>query len=383
MTDSPTSQLQKRPPPPWQCSNANRRLETPRRSLQWSAVTEYLFHFVTDESWTTHLAVFFVVGIFVGSLLANYCAHWSQSPTLWITAHCRQCGHHRHFVERLPLFGYLFYRRCPHCDNRAGWGTFLTELVTGLCFPALVIAVIHTTAQNLDEEGLTRLLWVHWRILFQLTLVSLLIAATAIDFEQYLIPDRITVTGMAIGTVGATAINYLYIVPVWIDWNDFVPRLRDPFIPTWIFEHPHWHGLVWSVTGLIVGGGITWLVRYAAEVMLGYESLGFGDVTLMAMIGSFIGWQAVLLVFLLAPLIGILAIPLILILRGRVAVPYGPFLSLATFVVLIGWKRLWKPTQLMFGHAESLLMIGGAIVVTFFALLGGLRLYRAIPVRRK
>lgn len=347
-------------------------------------MTDFLFHFVTDEPWTTHLLVFFVFGTIVGSLLATYCAKWSNSPSLWTTSHCRHCSQRTHISNRIPLFGYLIsFSRCRACGNPVGWGTFLTELVTGFCFPALVLAVIHGEAQTLVEEGYTRLTWVHWRILFQLTLVSLLIAATAIDFEQYLIPDRITVTGMTIGIVAAVAINFLYLVPVWIDWNYAVPRLRDPFIPQWVFEHPHWHGLAWSMAGLIVGGGITWLVRSAAEMMLGHEALGFGDVTLMAMIGSFIGWQPVILVFLLAPLLGLLAIPLILIIRGRIAVPYGPFLSMATFAVLLAWKWLWKPTQLLFGHGESLLMIGGAITVTFLALLGGLRLYRAIPVRRK
>ncbi len=48
------------------------------------------------------------------------------------------------------------------------------------------------------------------------------------------------------------------------------------------------------MTGLIAGGGLTWILRLVSSVLLGQEALGFGDVTLMAMIGSFVGWQPIL-----------------------------------------------------------------------------------------
>ncbi len=52
------------------------------------------------------------------------------------------------------------------------------------------------------------------------------------------------------------------------------------------------------------GGGLVWSFRIVASVVMGREALGFGDVTLMAMVGAFTGWQAVWISFFLAPLLG-------------------------------------------------------------------------------
>ena len=69
--------------------------------------------------------------------------------------------------------------------------------------------------------------------------------------------------------------------------------------------------------------------------------MGFGDVTLMAMIGSFLGWQAMPIIFFLAPLAG-LVVGLVqwFVYRDNV-IPYGPFLCLATLGVFLLWGPIW------------------------------------------
>ena len=66
--------------------------------------------------------------------------------------------------------------------------------------------------------------------------------------------------------------------------------------------------------------------------MLGQEAMGLGDVTLMAMIGSFLGWQPVLFVFLLAPFCGIVVGLVAKTMLNRSYVPYGPYLSVAALL---------------------------------------------------
>ena len=78
---------------------------------------------------------------------------------------------------------------------------------------------------------------------------------------------------------------------------------------------PHWDGLLTALVGMAAGGGLVWLVRIIGTAALGREAMGFGDVTLMAMIGAFLGWQACLLVFFLAPLAGLVLGLVQLILR--------------------------------------------------------------------
>lgn len=109
----------------------------------------------------------------------------------------------------------------------------------------------------------------------------------------------------------------------------------------WFVGGESWLGLVSSLVGMAGCGGLIWAVRVAAGWALAREAMGFGDVTLMAMIGSFLGWQTSPMVFFLAPLAG-LVVGLIqwFAYRDNV-IPYGPFLCLATLVVIVKWGALW------------------------------------------
>jgi leader peptidase (prepilin peptidase)/N-methyltransferase len=167
-----------------------------------------------------------------------------------------------------------------------------------------------------------------------------------------------------------------------VDWNQ-PDLIHGPYIPEWIKNHPHWHGLAFSIMGLVVGGGITWLVRWISRLALGAEALGFGDVTLMAMIGSFLGWQPMVFVFLLAPVCGIVIAVALRLTTGRRILPYGPFLSAAAVLVLFLWRRLWTPTREIFGHWPTLVGLAAVVTLGMAGLLGLLRLYRAIPVERR
>ena len=219
-------------------------------------------------------------------------------------------------------------------------------------------------------------------MLFQFALITFLVAATVVDLELYLIPDAITATGAVVGVAMATAVGYVQLVPLWVDWNQAVPGLAGPYIPEWIQMHAHWHGLAWSLSGLVVGAGMTWGVRAVASWLLGQEALGFGDVTLMGMIGSFVGWQAIVFVFALAPLCGLVVGLTVRMLTGRTYVPYGPYLSLSAVIVLFSWKWLWTPARNIFGDAITLAILAATALVALIVLLGLSRLYWMIPIER-
>jgi leader peptidase (prepilin peptidase)/N-methyltransferase len=253
-------------------------------------------------------------------------------------------------------------------------------LSVGVIFPGLHLAVFYFNSHWITEGGSVD--WGHLRLLYHYLLIVLLATATVIDFDQYLIPDDITVTGMLLGLGLATGVSNMQLMQVWVDWNQVDP-IRGPYIPDWIKLHPHWHGLAFSLAGLVIGAGITWLVRMIARCVLGTDALGFGDVTLMAMIGSFLGWQPVVFVFLLAPPCGIVAALLLRFAKRRQILPYGPFLSAASVLVLVFWRWLWTPTREVFGHWPTLLGLAVLVTAGMAGLLGLLRLYRAIPVERR
>ena len=175
---------------------------------------------------------------------------------------------------------------------------------------------------------------------------------------------------------------------LWVDWNHPQVALFGQWIPEWIKQHPHWHGLAWSSAGIVAGGGLTWLARAVSGFLLRQESLGFGDVTLMAMIGAFVGWQPVFLIFLIAPVCGLIGGMAVRVLSNKSYVPYGPYLSLAAVIVLFSWKWLWQfevsgvvSIRKLFGDPIGLAILSGIGIVAFVLLLLGVRLYRLIPGR--
>lgn len=313
------------------------------------SINDVLFRFVTRGPAWGHVLVFAPLGLLAGIGLAR----WSGQLMARESSGARQLSR----LPRLIVIG-----------------------ATIALYSALVLAVIQGNCQSLVEGG--SIDWAHWRLVYHDALLGLLLVATVIDFDQYLIPDDITFIGALIGVVGATVFGNLQLMPIWVDWNNADP-IMGAYIPEWIKFHPHWHGLAWSLAGLIAGAGITWLARFIAQSVLGVEALGFGDVTLMGMIGSFLGWQAVVFVFLLAPLCGIVIGLSARLLHGRRAMPYGPYLSAASVVVLFTWRWLWIPTRDVFGHGPTLAALGILMTVGLATLLGLLRLYRSIPVTRR
>jgi len=313
------------------------------------SINEELLRFVRFSSIGAQLAVFVTLGLVVGWLVS-----------LWSA---KLVARESEGTSRLPA--------------RAKSAVILA---VGVIFPGLHLAVIYGNSHWITEGGSVD--WAHLRLLYHYILIALLVTASAIDFDQYLIPDDVTVTGMILGLGLATCISNMQMMQVWVDWNQ-VDLIKGPYIPEWIKAHPHWHGFVYSLAGLVAGAGITWLARWIARTVLGVEALGFGDVTLMAMIGSFLGWQPVVFVFLLAPLCGIVAALALRLAKRRRILPYGPFLSAAAVLVLFSWRWLWTPTREVFGHWPTLM--GLAVLVTggMAGLLGLLRLYRAIPVERR
>ncbi|MEM6331475.1 MAG: A24 family peptidase [Planctomycetota bacterium] len=134
----------------------------------------------------------------------------------------------------------------------------------------------------------------------------------------------------------------------------------------WLIGGRHWQGLLTSLVGMVGGGLVVWAVRIIGSAVLRREAMGFGDVTLMMMVGAFIGWQPCPLIFFFAPVAGIFLALVNLLLRGDKAIPFGPFLCLATVVVLVGWGPVWARGQILYGVG----WLVPAVLVVCFVLLG-------------
>jgi leader peptidase (prepilin peptidase)/N-methyltransferase len=135
--------------------------------------------------------------------------------------------------------------------------------------------------------------------------VAALIVITVIDLYHQIIPDVISLPGIGAGL------------------------LASLMIPQITFLN--------SLLGILLGGGSLFLVATIYQWLFKREGMGGGDVKLLAMIGAFLGWKAVILTILLSSLIGSITGIIIMVSKGKdfkYAIPFGPFLSLGAVIAL-------------------------------------------------
>ncbi len=142
----------------------------------------------------------------------------------------------------------------------------------------------------------------------------------------------------------------------------------------WFCDTFWWQGLLSALVGMAASGGLVWAVRVIGTAVLHREAMGFGDVTLMAMIGAFLGWQPGLIIFFLAPFAGLVVGVLRLILFRDREIPYGPFLCLATLAVIVGWAYFWIHTAPSFALGWIVPLALLVCLVLMAAMLGTWRL---------
>jgi leader peptidase (prepilin peptidase)/N-methyltransferase len=142
-------------------------------------------------------------------------------------------------------------------------------------------------------------------------------------------------------------------------------------IGAWLAGGDRFRALESALVGMAVSGGIVWATRAGASRALGREAMGLGDVTLMAMVGAWLGWQACVLTFFLATFVG-LTHGLFQLLRHReTELPFGPSLCLAAALVVVGWRPLWQAVAVHFEDPARLAAVVIAVVlltaITLFA----------------
>lgn len=155
-------------------------------------------------------------------------------------------------------------------------------------------------------------------------------------------------------------------VPIWIVLLAILAFGGGGITWTYLRGGDAWLSLLSALIGMGIGGGQIWAVRVFAGVGLGKEAMGFGDVTLMAMVGAFVGWQVALFAFFLAPFTAILIVVTSWILTGQTVLPFGPYLAAGTMISIVFWDRMWN------GYAAQVFVLGpviGAILAFFLVVM--------------
>ena len=263
----------------------------------------------------------FILGLCLGSFM-NVVIHRLPRDGVSIGSPrrsvCPCCGGSIAWYDNLPLLSYILLRgRCRHCKKGISWRYPVVELICGL----LVLAAFNRTGLNP-------------RVLAEIYFVLALVAITFIDLEHMIIPDAVTVPGMIIAVAASLLAPDLRLIGLWLG--------------TWLFElgvtNIRLLSFCGSVLGLLLGGGLIWAIFQLYFLWRKEEGIGGGDFTLLAMIGAFLGWRAVLLTIFFGSLSALAAAVIVGIRQGgfsgRMKMPFGPFLSLAALVALFFGERI-------------------------------------------
>lgn len=202
------------------------------------------------------------------------------------SSHCPSCGSKIRWYDNIPIISYMFLKgRCRNCSVSISFRYPLVEFMSGL------LAVLCYLKWSVSVESVVMFVF-----------FSLLLILSFIDWDTFILPDSLNVGGLIFGLVSSF--------------------FRENFT------------FLDSVIGALVGSVPFLLIYIFYKKFRNMEGIGFGDVKLMAFIGSVSGiWGVVSAVFL-GSLFGLFySVPLIIKHKNfSFAVPYGPFLSLGCFV---------------------------------------------------
>ncbi len=228
----------------------------------------------------------FVFGAMVGSFL-NVCIHrWPNDQSIMKPSRsfCPKCENSIAAYDNIPLLSWLLLGgRCRHCQAPISWRYPLVEGLTAVLF------VIYYLKFGVSFAAPVYML-----------LAAGMVVVTFVDLEHWIIPNEVTFPGLPIGIACAL------LGQVWPESGLVTTSVVDALI------------------GVVLGGGILYLLDKVAVYLLNKPGMGFGDVKLLAMLGAFVGWQGVLFIIMAASMVGsVVGVSVILVMRARCSATAG------------------------------------------------------------
>jgi len=229
--------------------------------------------------------IIFIFGMCIGSFL-NVCIYRlpeSKSIADPPRSICPSCKSHIRFYDNIPVLSYIWLKgRCRNCDAPISFRYPLVEMMSG----SFAVGLLLTFGLSLES-------------LVYFVFISSLLIITFIDLDHKIIPDIISLPGIPIGLVASFA------------------------LPTITFKA--------SALGLLIGGGSLWFVAWAYNLIAHRDGMGGGDIKLLAMIGTIIGWKGVIFTIFASSVVGSCVGITMMLIKGKnmkFAIPFGPFLSI-------------------------------------------------------
>jgi len=234
-----------------------------------------------------------IFGLFWGSFLALLSYRIPKKISV-ITprSFCDSCGKKIVWYNNIPIVSYILLRgKCSKCGDRIPWRYPFIELLTS----AIFVFAFMTFAEDY-----------YFTLIRVFILTTVLVPTIFIDIDERIIPDRFSLGLLVVG---------------------FILSFIDP-------------GMAWheSAVGIVVGGGMFFIVAEGYHLVTGREGMGGGDIKLIAGIGAFMGWYPVLMVIFISSILGSLygIFAMLVLKKGRLTeIPFGPFISIAALVYFL------------------------------------------------
>ena len=233
-----------------------------------------------------------IFGMCIGSFM-NVCIYRIPigKSIVYPSSSCPHCSEKIRIIDIIPIFSYLWLKgRCGKCHASIPLRSPVVEILTGLIAFCLFLKFGITIEGNI----------------FFLFICALLVI-TFIDIDHRIIPDSIT---------------YTYII---------LSLFSIPFLNDMTYKQ--------SILGILIGGGSLFVVAFLYQIITKREGMGGGDIKLLAMIGAFTGVKGVIFSLLLGSLLGSIVGVLIMLITQKdmkLAIPFGPFLSIGAITYIFG-----------------------------------------------
>jgi leader peptidase (prepilin peptidase) / N-methyltransferase len=274
----------------------------------------------------------FVVGAAIGSFLNVCIGRWPEGlSVVKPRSRCPKCGHQIKASENIPILSWLMLRgKCSNCHERISIQYPIVELLVGLIW--------------LDAYGHFGMSFTAFRVA---VFVTVLLGIAITDAKHFVIPDGFTVFGLFF--VLLTSFIALYL------------RESEPFAAPWD-----------AILGMCVGAGAIAIVGWLGEVWLKRPAMGFGDVTLMAVVGAAVGpVRSLLTIFIAAVLAPIVLLGIVYPLSARGLADDKGQTELA-LEVGGAWRKRELPFGVFLAPAALIALVHGDAIIAWYLRISGL-----------
>ena len=249
--------------------------------------------------------IIFTIGICFGSFFNVVGYRLPNNMSIaFPSSHCPNCDHKLGKLELIPIFSFIFQGgKCKNCKQKISIMYPIFELLTGILFVLCYLSY---------KEVYPEVLNIIYSCLFTSSMVIIMIS----DIRYMIIPDEVLIFFSIV----------LIILKLYISYKTGVCENFMDICYEFIF-------IIFD--GLIMFG-IMYLIRFLGNIMFKKDSMGGGDIKMMAFVSCILGWKLSIVVIFIA---SFLALPISIInmyKKNEHMLPFGPYLAIASLILLIG-----------------------------------------------